>query len=66
MIKDLSKHCKTLFDRFMPWQVVGKTLIYMVEIFNMVQTLNLSYGTITRDSPFRSELVGKVEAFEVT
>ncbi|XP_056892799.1 uncharacterized protein LOC130527965 isoform X3 [Takifugu flavidus] len=33
--------------------VVGKTLIYMVEIFNMVQTLNLSYGTITRDSPFR-------------
>lgn len=43
---------------------MGKTLIYMVEVFNMVQTINLSYGTITRDTPFRSELVKKVETLK--
>ncbi|XP_061686867.1 uncharacterized protein LOC133506600 isoform X2 [Syngnathoides biaculeatus] len=32
---------------------VGKTLIYMVEVVNTVQTISLNYGTITRDSPFR-------------
>ncbi|CAK6953515.1 uncharacterized protein LOC121909971 isoform X1 [Scomber scombrus] len=32
---------------------VGKTLIYMVEIINMVQAISLNYGTITRDSPVR-------------
>ncbi|XP_027872156.1 uncharacterized protein LOC114143940 [Xiphophorus couchianus] len=33
--------------------VVGKTVIYMVEIMNTVQTVSLNYGTITRDSPVR-------------
>ncbi|XP_077462403.1 uncharacterized protein LOC144078078 isoform X1 [Stigmatopora argus] len=32
---------------------VGKTLIYMVEVVNTVQTISLNYGTITRDSPVR-------------
>nr|XP_061833342.1 uncharacterized protein LOC133617413 [Nerophis lumbriciformis]XP_061833343.1 uncharacterized protein LOC133617413 [Nerophis lumbriciformis] len=32
---------------------VGKTLIYMVEIVNRLQTVSLNYGTITRDSPVR-------------
>ncbi|XP_051940234.1 uncharacterized protein LOC127613305 [Hippocampus zosterae] len=32
---------------------VGKTLIYMVEVINIVQTISLNYGTITRDSPVR-------------
>ncbi|KAL7852523.1 hypothetical protein SRHO_G00183080 [Serrasalmus rhombeus] len=32
---------------------VGKTVIYMLEILNMVQSLSLNHGTITRDSPFR-------------
>ncbi|KAL7845637.1 hypothetical protein AOLI_G00238290 [Acnodon oligacanthus] len=32
---------------------VGKTVIYMLEILNTVQSLSLSHGTITRDSPFR-------------
>ncbi|XP_047434781.1 uncharacterized protein LOC125004310 isoform X2 [Mugil cephalus] len=33
--------------------MVGKTVVYMVEIINKVQTLSLNYGTITRDSPVR-------------
>ncbi|XP_057699790.1 uncharacterized protein LOC130920515 [Corythoichthys intestinalis] len=32
---------------------VGKTLIYMVEVVNTVQTISLNYGTITRESPVR-------------
>ncbi|XP_062866915.1 uncharacterized protein LOC134329560 [Trichomycterus rosablanca] len=32
---------------------VGKTVIYMLEILNKLQSLSLNYGTITRDSPFR-------------
>ncbi|KAI4871975.1 hypothetical protein NFI96_034495, partial [Prochilodus magdalenae] len=32
---------------------VGKTVIYMLEILNTVQSLSLNYGTITRESPFR-------------
>lgn len=36
--------------------MVGKAVIYMVEIVNKVQALSLNYGTITRDSPVRSEL----------
>lgn len=31
----------------------------------MVRTINLGYGTITRDSPFRSELVKKVKTFKM-
>ncbi|XP_036969297.1 uncharacterized protein LOC119027879 isoform X2 [Acanthopagrus latus] len=33
--------------------MVGKAVIYMVEIVNKVQALSLNYGTITRDSPVR-------------
>uniref|UniRef100_A0A087Y8G3 Zmp:0000001145 n=1 Tax=Poecilia formosa TaxID=48698 RepID=A0A087Y8G3_POEFO len=33
--------------------VVGKTVVYMVEITNTIQTVSLNYGTITRDSPVR-------------
>ncbi|XP_034543634.1 uncharacterized protein LOC117815806 [Notolabrus celidotus] len=33
--------------------MVGKTMIYMVDIVNKVQTISLNYGTITRDSPVR-------------
>ncbi|MEQ2306738.1 hypothetical protein AMECASPLE_011332 [Ameca splendens] len=33
--------------------VVGKTVVYLVEITNIVQTVSLNYGTITRDSPVR-------------
>ncbi|XP_038148775.1 uncharacterized protein LOC119788490 [Cyprinodon tularosa] len=33
--------------------MVGKTVVYMVEITNIVQTVRLNYGTITRDSPIR-------------
>ncbi|XP_066517329.1 uncharacterized protein [Hoplias malabaricus] len=32
---------------------VGKTVVYMLEILNTMQSLSLNYGTITRDSPFR-------------
>ncbi len=32
-------------------------MIYMVEIINKVQSISLNYGTITRDSPVRLELV---------
>ncbi|XP_036419262.1 zona pellucida sperm-binding protein 4 [Colossoma macropomum] len=32
---------------------VGKTVIYMLEILNTLQSLSLNHGTITRDSPFR-------------
>lgn len=32
-------------------------MIYMVEVINKVQAISLNYGTITRDSPVRSELV---------
>uniref|UniRef100_A0A3Q2P9U2 Uncharacterized LOC105936697 n=1 Tax=Fundulus heteroclitus TaxID=8078 RepID=A0A3Q2P9U2_FUNHE len=32
---------------------VGKTVVYMVEITNIIQTVSLNYGTITRDSPVR-------------
>ncbi|XP_068583791.1 zona pellucida sperm-binding protein 4 [Cebidichthys violaceus] len=32
---------------------VGNAVIYMVEVINMVQTLSLNYGTITRDSSVR-------------
>ncbi|XP_032399097.1 uncharacterized protein LOC116706396 [Etheostoma spectabile] len=31
----------------------GKTVIYMVEVINKVQSISLNYGTITRDSPVR-------------
>lgn len=38
----------------------------MVEVISMVRTINLGYGTITRDSPFRSELVKKkVKTFKM-
>ncbi|KAI3353275.1 hypothetical protein L3Q82_019813, partial [Scortum barcoo] len=33
--------------------MVGKTIIYIVEIINKVQAISLNYGTITRDSPVR-------------
>ncbi|XP_013885364.1 uncharacterized protein LOC106533556 [Austrofundulus limnaeus] len=33
--------------------VLGKTVVYMVEVTNMVQKVRLNYGTITRDSPVR-------------
>ncbi|XP_040003239.1 uncharacterized protein LOC120800873 isoform X2 [Xiphias gladius] len=33
--------------------MVGKTVIYMVEVINKVQAISLNYGTITRDSPVR-------------
>ncbi|XP_035494362.2 uncharacterized protein LOC118313159 isoform X2 [Scophthalmus maximus] len=33
--------------------VVGKMVIYMVEVINKVQGISLNYGTITRDSPVR-------------
>ncbi|CAL8332266.1 unnamed protein product [Lota lota] len=33
--------------------VVGKTLIYILEIVNKVESITLDYGTITRDSPVR-------------
>lgn len=36
--------------------MVGKTMIYMVEVINKVQSISLNYGTITRDSPVRSEI----------
>lgn len=36
-------------------QVVGKMVIYMVEVINKVQGISLNYGTITRDSPVRSD-----------
>ncbi|KAK1802852.1 hypothetical protein P4O66_021393, partial [Electrophorus voltai] len=32
---------------------VGNSVIYMLEILNTLQSLSVSYGTITRDSPFR-------------
>ncbi|XP_034044113.1 uncharacterized protein LOC117526182 [Thalassophryne amazonica] len=32
---------------------VGKTVIYMLEIINMLQAISLNYGTITRDYPVR-------------
>lgn len=37
--------------------MVGQAVIYMVEIINKVQAISLNYGTITRDSPVRSEHV---------
>lgn len=37
-------------------QMVGKALVYIVEIINKVQALDLNYGIITRDSPVRSEV----------
>ncbi|XP_035515425.1 zona pellucida sperm-binding protein 4 [Morone saxatilis] len=33
--------------------MVGKTMIYIVEVINKVQAISLNYGTITRDSPVR-------------
>ncbi|XP_030595913.1 uncharacterized protein LOC115787369 [Archocentrus centrarchus] len=33
--------------------MLGKTVVYMVEVINMVKTISLNYGTITRDSPVR-------------
>ncbi|KAM9769410.1 uncharacterized protein ACNS7B_024018 [Menidia menidia] len=33
--------------------VVGKTVVYMVEITNMIHAVSLNYGTITRDTPVR-------------
>ncbi|XP_071329433.1 uncharacterized protein [Trachinotus anak] len=33
--------------------MVGKMVIYMVEVINKVQAISLNYGTITRDSPVR-------------
>ncbi|XP_045904326.1 uncharacterized protein LOC123970359 [Micropterus dolomieu] len=33
--------------------MVGKTVIYMVEVINKVQAISLNHGTITRDSPVR-------------
>ncbi|XP_015462335.3 uncharacterized protein LOC103042293 [Astyanax mexicanus] len=32
---------------------VGKTVIYLLEILNTLQSLSQNYGTITRDSPIR-------------
>lgn len=32
-------------------------MVYMVEVINRVQAISLNYGTITRDSPVRSELL---------
>ncbi|KAJ0050612.1 hypothetical protein NL108_005017, partial [Boleophthalmus pectinirostris] len=32
---------------------VGKTMIYMLEVNNIVNSISLNYGTITRDSPVR-------------
>lgn len=37
--------------------MVGTTVIYMVEVINKVQAISLNHGTITRDSPVRSEHV---------
>ncbi|CAL8273489.1 unnamed protein product [Gadus morhua 'NCC'] len=33
--------------------VIGKTVIYILEIVNKVESITLDYGTITRDSPAR-------------
>ncbi|XP_005747120.1 uncharacterized protein LOC102213713 [Pundamilia nyererei] len=33
--------------------MLGETVVYMVEVINMVQAISLNYGTITRDSPVR-------------
>lgn len=38
---------------FFSWQMVGKTLVYIVEIVNKVQSLDLHYGIITREHPVR-------------
>lgn len=38
--------------------MVGKTMVYMVEVVNKVQSISLNYGTITRDSPVRLVLIG--------
>ncbi|CAL8352474.1 unnamed protein product [Boreogadus saida] len=35
------------------WWVIGKTVIYILEIVNKVESITLDYGTITRDSPAR-------------
>lgn len=35
--------------------MLGETVVYMVEVINMVQAISLNYGTITRDSPVRSD-----------
>uniref|UniRef100_A0A3Q4I134 Zmp:0000001145 n=1 Tax=Neolamprologus brichardi TaxID=32507 RepID=A0A3Q4I134_NEOBR len=32
-------------------RMLGETVVYMVEVINMVQAISLNYGTITRDSP---------------
>lgn len=36
--------------------MVGKILVYIVEVINKVHAFDLNYGIITRDSPVRSEL----------
>lgn len=36
--------------------MVGKILVYIVEVINKVQAFDLNYGIITRNSPVRSEL----------
>ncbi|XP_053713829.1 zona pellucida sperm-binding protein 1-like [Synchiropus splendidus] len=33
--------------------VVGKTMIYLLEVINKVNAISLNYGAITRDSPVR-------------
>ncbi|XP_018616979.2 uncharacterized protein LOC108939825 isoform X1 [Scleropages formosus] len=32
---------------------IGQTVVYMLEILNIVRSITLGYGTITRDSPLR-------------
>lgn len=41
---------------FLSRQMVGKILVYIVEVINKVQAFDLNYGIITRNSPVRSEL----------
>lgn len=38
---------------FLSWQMVGKTLVYIVEIVNKVRVPDINYGIITRESPVR-------------
>lgn len=35
--------------------MLGQAVVYMVEVVNKVHAISLNYGTITRDSPVRSE-----------
>lgn len=42
---------------FLSPQMVGKILVYIVEIISKVQAVDFSYGIITRDPPVRSEII---------